>query len=154
MANSPTRRHFLSEEERREAKARAKKRAKHQIQEREHLRLEIEARAIIQRMGATVNTFIQGYEDVTTPVGDVIQQPLSRDRIAALKAASDIDKVLLDRVLPPLKAVEVKKEEAFEDPAKMTDNDLRQTLSKYMGVSKELIDRATGSPSIPKDFLN
>lgn len=135
------RRQFLTDNERQEAKERAKKRAKSKIEDREHLRLEIHAREILERMGATVSTFIQGYEDIATSSGEVIQQPLNRDRILALKAASEIDKTLLDRVLPPLRPIEVKPDAEYDDPAKLTDNDLKEKLSKYMGLSLELLDR-------------
>ena len=138
------RQHFLTKEESRQAK----KRAGSRVEEREHLRLEIKARDILQRMGATVDTLIMGYEDVETQVGDTIQQPLTRDRIFALKAASDIDKTLLDRVLPVLRSVDVQPEEEFDDPMKLTDNDLRRQLSNFMGLGLELLDREV-SASIP-----
>ena len=142
-------RHHLSPEEFRQAKSRARVREQDRIDEREHLRLEIPTRAILERMGATIATFIQGYEDVTTAMGDIIQQPLTRERIAALKAASDIDKTLLDRVLPALKAVEPEKqEELMKDPASLTDNELRQTLAKYMGLDPTILARLDAPPMV------
>lgn len=126
---------ILTQKEKNEVAKRSRKRALLAVEEREHLRLEIEARDILQRMGATVNTFVRGYEDVTAASGDIIQQPLSRERIQALKAAADIDKVLLDRVLPALKPVEpAKQEQELPDPGTLSDNALRITVAKYLGL--------------------
>ena len=131
---------ILSPNERKEATTRAKKRALSAIEEREHLRLEIDTRLILQRMSATINTLVQGWEEVQTATGETIQQPLSRERIQALKAASDIDKTLLDRVLPPLRPVETKvDEEPLPDPATMSDKELRQSVIGYLGV-KHLLE--------------
>ncbi len=145
MANhQPQQRHFLTQEESRTARARNKDR----LEEREHLRLDIPTRAILQRMSATVATFVQGYEDVQTAVGDIIQQPLTRERIAALKAAADIDRALLDRTLPPLKAMEPPKPvDPLQSPATLTDNELRHTVAKYMGLDESVLLRL-GAPSL------
>ena len=145
MADNPNKsRHFLTKEESRTARARNKGR----LEEREHLRLEIPTREILQRMSATVATFVQGYEDVLTQVGDTIQQPLTRERIAALKSAADIDRALLDRTLPPLKAMEPPKPlDTLQNPASLTDNELRNTVAKYMGIDADVLLRLGVSTS-------
>ena len=138
-------RRFLSKEEREEARKNGKRRAQERVRDREHLRLEIDTRQILNRMAATVNTLVLGYEEVHPQDGDPVQMPLSRDRIAALKVASDVDKMLLDRVLPALRPIEVAPHEEHVDPAQMTDNELRQQLAAYLGINKRLVDQATAA---------
>lgn len=133
----------LSAKERAEARARAEKRALRKIDEREHLRLEIQTRAILEEMAQAVQTLRRGYEEIRTPVGDVMEQPLSRERIQAIKAAMDINKTLLDRVLPPLKPVEVRQdeEEVKLPPGIMSDRELQSTLAGYMGIPMDLLEK-------------
>lgn len=141
MAIPKTHRHYLTSEDQAAAKNRAKNRALGKLEEREHLRLEIKTRDILQRLGAAVSTLIQGYEDIRTPVGDVIQVPLTRERIASLKAAADIDKTLLDRTLPALRPVELAQpEELLDNPSSLTDNALKALLVKYLQDSPLLAD--------------
>lgn len=114
--------------------------SRRRLKDREHLRLEIEARDILERMQASTMTLIRGYEDVQTQVGDIIQQPLSRERISAIKAAADIDKTLLDRVLPPLRPMEVEKPPpALTDPASLTDNALKRIVAEYLGIDSRML---------------
>ena len=88
----------------------ARRRAERRIEEREHLRLELKAREYIHTVHGIIDTLVEGYEYWRDPgAAEGEKVPLTRQRIQALKTAMDGSLRLLDRVLPPLKAVEVQK---------------------------------------------
>lgn len=139
-------RHPMDYEEKHRLRKNARRNTPKRLEQREHLRLEIEARDIIARMKASTMTLVQGFEEVITPVGDTIQQPLSRERIAALRVAAEIDKTMLDRVLPVLKPVEVDKpSESLMNPSSLSDNELRSLLAEFLKIDQHLI------PHMPQD---
>lgn len=92
---------------------RAIKRAEDRVEEREHLRLEIKSRELLTGMHDIFYTLISGVE--VSPFKDIDEDgrevnrvvPLSRDRIASLKAAADVSDKLLKKVLPDLKQIEM-----------------------------------------------
>lgn len=86
---------------------RAIKRAEKRVEEREHLRLELKAREYIHTVHGIIDTLCTGYEQHPMEDGSEQRVPLDRGRVQALKTAMDGSLRLLDRVLPPLKAVEV-----------------------------------------------
>ncbi len=86
---------------------RAMKRAEKRVEEREHLRLELKAREYIHTVHGIIDCLVDGHEDMKMQGGQVERVPLSKPRVQALKIAMDGSLRLLDRVLPPLKAVEV-----------------------------------------------
>ena len=112
---------------------RAKQRALDKIEEREHLRLELKARQYIHTVHGCIDLLVEGQEyqkDVLgTPLTTEPKVPLDRTRIQALKAAMDGSLRLLDRVLPPLKAVEVQ-----EDPEKTAANPMKLSTSELIGL--------------------
>ncbi len=112
---------------------RAKQRALDKIEEREHLRLELKAREYIRTVHGIIDTFVRGQEPVRDPLGQPLPLepgvPLDRSRVQALKAAMDGSLRLLDRVLPPLKAVEVQ-----EDPEKTVANPMKLSTSELIGL--------------------
>ena len=84
------------------------KRAEDRVEEREHLRLEIQSRKLIEEMQGAAFLLYTGVDvktDVDTNESVII--PLTRDRIAGLKAAADISDKLLKKVLPDLKQIEL-----------------------------------------------
>ena len=91
------------------ARQRAVERAEKRIEEREHLRLELKAREYIHTVHGIIETLVAGTEALAMEGGAKEKIPLSRQRVQALKTAMDGSLRLLDRVLPPLKAVEVQK---------------------------------------------
>lgn len=123
---------FLSPIEQRDVRLRAQKRALDRVEEREHLRLELKARAYITTCHDIAETLTRGYEDRVTQEGDQERVELSRARVQSLKAAAEISLRLLDRVLPPLKAVEVNDspEKTLDDVHKMSDAELAMLIRK------------------------
>ena len=105
---------------------RAMKRAEKRVEEREHLRLELKAREYIHTVHGIIDCLVLGHEDMQMQGGQVERVPLSRQRVQALKTAMDGSLRLLDRVLPPLKAVEVQKapEEQGLSMTQISTNDL------------------------------
>ncbi len=115
---------------RQEARARAMRR----VEEREHLRLELKAREYINTCHGIAQTLVQGYEDRQDQLGGIERVELSRARVQALKTAADISLRLLDRVLPPLKAVEVNDspEKDMKDAATMSTQELLALARQQM----------------------
>ena len=81
------------------------KRAERRVEEREHLRLEIHSRKLIVEMQDAAIKLFLGIEESHNEAG--LYVPLTRDRIAGLKAGADIADKLLKKVLPDLKQVEL-----------------------------------------------
>ena len=112
---------------------RAKQRALDKIEEREHLRLELKARQYIHTVHECIDLLVEGQEHQKDVLGARLvtepKVPLDRTRIQALKAAMDGSLRLLDRVLPPLKAVEVQ-----EDPEKTAANPMKLSTSALIGL--------------------
>ncbi len=122
---------ILSFAERAEAAERARKRAEDKIEEREHLRLELKAREYIQVCHTVIDKLLVGEETVKAIDGSEERVPLDRARVQALKSAMDGSLRLLDRVLPPLKAVEVSDSlEKQADPTRLTTSELHQLIKK------------------------
>ena len=121
---------------------RAKQRALDKIEEREHLRLELKAREYIHTVHRIIDTLVVGQESQRDALGDPIPTepkiPLDRSRVQALKAAMDGSLRLLDRVLPPLKAVEVQEdpEKTAANPMKLTTSELMQMVSRMAKPTK------------------
>lgn len=111
------------------------KRAERRVEEREHLRLEIKTRKLIEGMQDTVVTLIRGTEESSMEPG--LEVPLTRDRITALKAAADISGRLLNKTLPDLKQVEIRDDEAKEAGRILESIDISNRLRIY----KEAIAR-------------
>ncbi len=86
------------------------KRAERRVEEREHLRLEIKSRKLIEEMQDAAFMLFTGVDirdDIMDENGRPAIIPLTRDRIAGLKAAADISDKLLKKVLPDLKQIEL-----------------------------------------------
>lgn len=115
---------------RKDARSRALKR----VEEREHLRLELQAREYIRLCHEVADTLVKGYEDREAEEGGSERVELSRARVQSLKSAADISLRLLDRVLPPLKAVEVNDspEKDLQDVSKMSTAELSALLRQQM----------------------
>lgn len=115
---------------RKDARSRALKR----VEEREHLRLELQAREYIRLCHEVADTLVKGYEDREAEEGGSERVELSRARVQSLKSAADISLRLLDRVLPPLKAVEVNDspEKDLQDVSKMSTAELSALLRRQM----------------------
>ena len=106
---------------------RARKRAEAKLEEREHLRLELKAREYIQVCHNVIDTLVKGQEKTHTGV----EVPLDRSRVQALKAAMDGSLRLLDRVLPPLKAVEIQDSpEKQVEATRLTTSELFEMVAK------------------------
>lgn len=113
-------------EEEKELKDVARTRALKRYEEREHLRFELKARGYIQLCHEVADTLQLGREQVENAEGQMVDRELSRVRVQALKASADIALRLLDRVLPPLKAIEVEDSPGkdLKDYAKMSTQEL------------------------------
>ncbi len=80
------------------------KRAEKRVEEREHLRLEIKGRKLLDGMHEAVFKLLLGVEE-GDEAGLFIR--LSKDRIASLKAGIDGADKLMRKVLPDLKQIEI-----------------------------------------------
>ena len=110
---------------------RALKRAERRVEEREHLRLELKAREYIHTVHTGIDTLMRGHEMVQLDGQAPQTMPLDRARVQAIKAAMDGSLRLLDRVLPPLKAVEVQDSpERQADATKLTTGELVKMLMR------------------------
>ncbi len=119
----------------------ARDRAMKKVEEREHLRLELKAREYIQVCHQVIDTLVEGKEEVSlSPGAEPSIVPLDRARVAALKTAMDGSLRLLDRVLPPLKAVEVTDSpERQADAMTLTTTELLE-LAGHMKDLKPVIE--------------
>ena len=130
---------------------RAKQRALDKIEEREHLRLELKAREYIHTVHGCIDLLVEGQEYQKDVLGQPLptkpKVPLDRTRIQALKAAMDGSLRLLDRVLPPLKAVEVQEdpEKTAANPAKLTTSELIALVTR-MSRKPQVIEAETVEP--------
>lgn len=117
----------------------AKNRALKRVEEREHLRLELKARDYIMTCHEVADTLKTGYETVKDANGQPVEIPLDRARVQSLKGSADIVLKLLDRVLPPLKAVEVQDspEKEVKDYNTMTTGDLMRLFMEQRGATIE-----------------
>ena len=126
---------LLSIRDQEDAIRRAQQRAIDRVEEREHLRLELKARQYIHTVHGVIDTLVAGaepermYDGRPKPGGNLV--PLDRTRIQALKTAMDGSLRLLDRVLPPLKAIELQDSpERAMDPTKLTTSELLKMVMK------------------------
>ncbi len=114
---------LLSPQDQLDAYRRAQARAVKKVEEREHLRLELKSREYIYTVHGIIDTLVKGYEPMPGNPTELIQ--VSKARVTALSKAMDGCLRLLDRVLPPLKAIEVQDSPEKElDPSKMTTIEL------------------------------
>ncbi len=127
-------RHLISSSDQTAIRQEARARALRRVEEREHLRLELKAREYINTCHGIAQTLTQGYEDRQDQLGGIERVELSRARVQALKTAADISLRLLDRVLPPLKAVEVNDspEKDMKDAATMSTQELLALARQQM----------------------
>ena len=123
----------------REAQQRALKR----VEQREHLRLELKARDYIMTCHTVADTLVSGYEVVRDAQGRPVPGPLDRARVQALRGAADVVLKLLDRVLPPLKAVEVQDspEKEVKDYSKMTTGELMRLFMEQRSIPGEVVSK-------------
>lgn len=134
---------LLSEQDRESLVDRARQRAERKIEEREHLRLELKAREYIQVCHEVIDVLRAGVElpgAHTIPGAPSIAPgtPLDRGRVQALKAAMDGSLRLLDRVLPPLKAVEVTRGPEEQEPMTLTSGELMRLAMKLTSIPGEV----------------
>jgi len=111
------------------------RRAERRVEEREHLRLEIKARKLLEDTHTAVDKLFLGTEE--SPIEPGLIVPLTRDRIAAIKAGADIAAKLLNKVLPDLKQVEIRADEAKDAERILESIDIANRLRIY----KEAVER-------------
>jgi len=112
---------------------RAIKRAENKVEEREHLRLEIKSRKMIEEMqeaAIMLFTGVELFEDKET--GEAVLRPLGRDRIASLKAGADIADKLLKKVLPDLKQIELQDSTGGGEGRILENTDLSNRMRLYV----------------------
>lgn len=121
------------------------KRAERRVEEREHLRLEIQSRKHILEMEAAAFILYEGYEPIADrDTGEMTLRPIGRDRVASLKAAADISEKLLRKVLPDLKQVEIQTDSNGGEGRILENTDLSNRMRLYM----EAIQQRTINPPI------
>ena len=125
---------FVPEHELKGIQERAIKRAENRVEEREHLRLEIKARKLIEEMQQAAMVLYFGYEELPLQPGETVPKfaRLGRDRIAALKAAADISDKLLKKVLPDLKQIELTEGEGGAEGRILENIDLDNRMRIYV----------------------
>lgn len=129
------------------------------IANREELRLSVEAEKLIHVVHQSVFTLFSGMEEVDTPEGKEVV-PLSRDRIAALKAASDISHKMLGKILPDLKQVELTDADRNNIGEVLQDIELDNRLRIYLEAKtvadaefEEVVEEEDMMPEL-KNYLN
>ena len=128
---------LLTYDDRQKAIENARRRAVRRVEEREHLRLELKAREYIHTIHGIVDTLKAGEE--TDRDGEVWR--LSKERIQALKAAGDMSLRMLDRVLPPLKAVEIQDSpEKQANAAQLTTGELLRLVLREQREGAEVAE--------------
>lgn len=137
-------------------RSRAIKRAARRLEEREHLRLEIKSRKLMEEMHVATFKLFAGVEESPTEPGLIV--PLTRDRIAALKAGADIAAKMLNKVLPDLKQVELKEEDSQNAERTLNSISLDNHLRLYLdAVAQRNAERDTAVEaeivSDPEEFL-
>jgi len=103
----------LTEQEKKEARARQAKRyrdeaAQKQYAEREHIRGEIPTRAIVTDLIDISETLHRGWEDRQTPSGEIIREELDSTRQQGLSKSAEIKFKLLNKTVPDLKQIELR----------------------------------------------
>ena len=138
-------------------KDRAIKRAERRVEEREHLRLEIQTRKHLVDMGAIADLLHAGYyPNPNDPENPEAIIPLTRDRIASLKAAADIKDKLIRKVLPDLKQVEITEDEKTTGGKILENIELSNRLRLYLeSLSKRGVEIDITPTPVPEpvDFL-
>lgn len=160
----PSLRPPLSKAEFDEVKARTQQKALKTVKEREHLRLEIQARGLIEGMQEDVVKLRYGIEFsqiLKDDAGNAAVVPLTKDRITSIKCAADIAGKLLDKVLPSLKQVELTDDKGDIEGMVLGDIELDNRLRLYIEASearkdKDVLDVNVISDAeiIEEDFLN
>lgn len=99
------------------------------------LREQINGEQKLARIEQVVQALLAGEETVTDrATGQQTPVPLTRERVAALKTALDVELRLLSKVLPDLKAVEVTGEDGVPLPA---SSDRMVLATKLMAIMRE-----------------
>jgi hypothetical protein len=112
---------------------RAIKRAEGRVEEREHLRLEIKSRKLIEEMQEAAMMLFTGCELFTDEeTGVAVLRPLGRDRIASLKAGADIADKLLKKVLPDLKQIELQDGGQSDSGRLLENTDISNRMRLYV----------------------
>ena len=121
---------------------RAIKRAENRVEEREHLRLEIKSRRLIEEMQEAALMLFIGVELKTDKeTNESILIPLGRDRIASLKAGADIADKLLKKVLPDLKQIELQDGDRGGEGRILENTDLSNRMRIYVeALAKRRMD--------------
>jgi hypothetical protein len=128
--------HSLSPQERADAIGRSKKRAIRQFDQREHLRLEVDCRTIMRDLSSIESVLHRGRELVDMGPGEEPEEAwLSRERIAALKVASDLKWRRLSLALPALKPVNRPIQSPFDLGPLITNED---RLGALIAISQQL----------------
>jgi len=138
-------------------KDRAIKRAERRVEEREHLRLEIQTRRHLIDMASIADLLHAGYypnpNDPDNPEAIIL---LTLDRIASLKAAADIKDKLIRKVLPDLKQVEITEDEKTTGGKILENIELSNRLRLYLESLAKRGAEIDITPTLvpePVDFL-
>jgi len=126
-------------------------RAERRVEEREHLRLEIKARKLLEDTHTAVDKLFLGIEESPTQPGLIV--PLTRDRIAAIKAGADIAAKLLNKVLPDLKQVEIRADETKDAERILESIDISNRLRIYKESANRRDAAAVVVVEDPLEFL-
>ena len=105
------------------------KRAERRVEEREHLRLEIEGRKLLGGMHEAVFKLLLGYEE-GQEAGLLV--PLTKDRISALKAGIDGADKLMRKVLPDLKQIELSEGDGTGEGRILDSVELQNRMRIYL----------------------
>lgn len=124
---------FVPEHEMQGIRDRAINRAEKKFEAREHLRLEIKSRRLLDDLDATVIVLRDGVEPIVDrDTGEIDLRPIGRDRVASLKAGADIALKLLNKVLPDIKQVEIQDSSNGGEGRILENTDLSNRMRLYM----------------------
>lgn len=126
----------LTEDEKQAAKARQHKRyrdeaAAKQYSEREHVRSEIPTHRLMGDVITISDILQQGYEEKTSPAGEVTRTELDATRQNGLYKAAEIKFKLISKTVPDLKQIELR--------ADVTEEALPQAIT-YRVIRPGMID--------------
>ncbi|RLD78548.1 MAG: hypothetical protein DRJ15_11350 [Bacteroidetes bacterium] len=125
-------------------------RAERRVEHREHLRLEIKSRDLLQNIHTAIDTLYRGTEPDNDDPDLMI--PLTKDRVASINAAATLSDRLLKKVLPDLKQVEIREDEEQRGERLLESVDLSNRLRIYLQAVEER-DASVVYNQVP-DFLN
>jgi hypothetical protein len=133
-------------------RARAKSRAISRLAEREHLRLEIQSRKLLECIHDAAFMLFVGYEESQEEPG--LFMPLTRDRQNSLKAGAEIALKLLNKVMPDLKQIELDRQSKEEGEKLLQDIELANRLRIYTESKAKRGEVIQLHPKPDYDFLN